>query len=45
MIMGLETPDKGKIITGETVVFGHYTQDGIIDKGDLKVIEVVQEIG
>ena len=45
MIMGLEAPDKGKIITGETVVFGHYTQDGIIDKGELKVIEVVQEIG
>ena len=26
-------------------MFGHYTQDGIIDKGELKVIEVVQEIG
>ncbi len=45
LIMGLETPDKGKIITGDTVIFGHYTQDGIIDKNDLKVIEVVQEIG
>ena len=45
LIMELETPDTGKIITGETVVFGHYTQDGMIDKNDLKVIEVVQEIG
>lgn len=45
LIMGLENPDKGKIITGDTVIFGHYTQDGIIDKNDLKVIEVVQEIG
>ena len=45
LIMGLETPDKGKIVTGDTVIFGHYTQDGIIDKNELKVIEVVQEIG
>lgn len=45
LIMGIEAPDKGKIITGETVIFGHYTQDGMIDKNDLKVIEVVQEIG
>ena len=27
------------------MVFGHYTQDGIVNKDDLKVIEVVQEIG
>lgn len=45
LIMELETPDKGKIVTGDTVIFGHYTQDGIIDKNELKVIEVVQEIG
>ena len=45
LIMEIDTPDTGKIITGETVIFGHYTQDGMIDKNDLKVIEVVQEIG
>ena len=43
--MGELAPDKGKIITGDTVLFGHYTQEGIISKDDLKVIEVVQEIG
>jgi ATP-binding cassette subfamily F protein uup len=43
--MESDVPDMGKIITGETVIFGHYTQDGMIDKNDLKVIEVVQEIG
>ena len=37
-------PDKGKTVTGDTVVFGHYTQDGIVNKDDL-VIEVVQETG
>ena len=45
LIMGELAPDKGKIITGDTVLFGHYTQEGIISKDDLKVIEVVQEIG
>jgi len=45
LIMQSDIPDMGKIITGETVIFGHYTQDGMIDKNDLKVIEVVQEIG
>lgn len=45
MIMGLEEPSGGKIITGDTVLFGHYTQGGIVDKDHLKVIEVVREIG
>ena len=45
LIMQSDIPDMGKINTGETVIFGHYTQDGMIDKNDLKVIEVVQEIG
>ncbi|HCP41736.1 MAG TPA: ABC transporter [Cryomorphaceae bacterium] len=45
IIMGELAPDKGKIVTGDTVVFGHYTQDGIVNKDNLKVIEVVQEIG
>lgn len=45
LILGLEDPDRGKIITGETVIFGHYSQGGIVDKDHLKVIEVIQEIG
>ena len=45
MILGEEEPSKGKIITGDTVIFGHYSQGGIADKDHLKVIEVVQEIG
>ena len=27
MILGLEPTDKGKIVTGETVVFGYYNQE------------------
>lgn len=45
IILGQEEPDKGKIVTGDTVIYGHYSQDGILDKDHMKVIEVVQEIG
>lgn len=38
-------PDSGKIIIGETVKFGYYTQDGIIIKPQQKVIDVVREFG
>jgi len=38
-------PDSGKIIIGETVKFGYYTQDGIVIKPQQKVIDVVREFG
>ncbi len=38
-------PDSGKIILGETVKFGYYTQAGITPKPDQKVIDVVREFG
>jgi ATP-binding cassette subfamily F protein uup len=38
-------PDAGKIIIGETVKFGYYTQDGIQIKPGQKVIEVIKEFG
>jgi len=38
-------PDSGKIILGETVKFGYYTQKGIVVKPDQKVIDVVREFG
>lgn len=44
MIMGLETPDAGKIQTGETIVFGYYSQEGLQLNGDKRVIEVVKDI-
>ena len=39
------TPDGGKIIRGETLKFGYYTQEGIVVKAGQKVIEVIQEFG
>lgn len=44
MITGTEEIDGGKIITGETVRFGFYRQDGMVLNEDKRVIEVVKEI-
>lgn len=44
LIMGLETPDSGKINIGETIVFGHYSQQGLEIKEDLRVIEYVKTL-
>ncbi|MCK7589914.1 ABC-F family ATP-binding cassette domain-containing protein [Subsaxibacter sp. CAU 1640] len=39
------TPDSGKIVIGDTVKFGYYTQSGIEVKPGQKVIEVIKEFG
>jgi ATP-binding cassette subfamily F protein uup len=38
-------PDSGKIVIGDTVKFGYYTQSGIRVKPEQKVIEVIREFG
>lgn len=45
MITGTVTPDAGKVVIGETVKFGYYTQKGINIKEGQKVIDVVREFG
>ena len=45
LINGSLEQDSGKIIIGETVKFGYYTQDGIKIKRGQKVIEVIREFG
>ncbi len=40
-----EPVDGGKVVVGETVKFGYYTQKGIIVKEGQKVIEVIKEFG
>lgn len=44
LITGKDTPDAGKVVVGETVVFGYYTQSGINFKDEQRVIEAVREI-
>ena len=38
-------PDSGKVIKGDTVKFGYYTQNGITIKSEQKVIDVIREFG
>ncbi|WP_400077962.1 ABC-F family ATP-binding cassette domain-containing protein [Winogradskyella sp. R77965] len=38
-------PDGGKVVTGETVKIGYYTQGGIKAKPNQKVIDVIKEFG
>ena len=44
LLQGKEQADSGKINIGETVVFGHYAQEGLTLKEDMRVIEYVKSI-
>ncbi len=44
LLTNQEEVDKGKIVVGDTVVFGYYSQDLIKVSDDMKVIDVVREI-
>ena len=44
MLTGKLAPDSGEINTGETTVFGYYTQDELTFKEDQRVIDIVKEI-
>jgi len=44
MMTGKLTPDKGKVVVGDTVRFGYYTQSGLNFKAGQKVIDSVREI-
>jgi ATP-binding cassette subfamily F protein uup len=44
LLLGKLPPDSGKIVHGETIRFGHYDQEGLINADHKRVIEVVSEI-
>ncbi len=44
ILVGTESVDAGKVIRGDTVVVGYYTQKGINLKDDQRVIDVVRDI-
>ncbi len=43
LLTGDEQPDSGKINTGDTIVFGYYSQSGLDIKEDKRVIEIVKD--
>jgi ATP-binding cassette subfamily F protein uup len=44
MLQGIEPADSGKINIGDTIVFGNYSQTGLVIKEDVRVIEYVKNI-
>lgn len=44
MVLGLLPQDSGSIEVGETVRFGHYSQEGISFREDQRVIDAVRDI-
>lgn len=44
MLLGKEPVDSGKINVGDTVVFGDFSQEGLVFKEDQRVIEYVKNI-
>jgi ATP-binding cassette subfamily F protein uup len=45
MLTGEERPDTGRVVAGETVVFGYYTQEGInLGGSDKRVIDFIKDI-
>ncbi len=45
ILTGKDQPDAGKVVVGETIKFGYYTQKGIKIKEGQKVIDVIREFG
>ncbi len=45
MLTGQIQPDTGKVVIGDTIHFGYYTQKGMNIKPGQKVIDVVREFG
>ncbi len=44
LLSGLEPPDKGSVIHGETTRIAYYTQEGLKAKDHLSVIDIVKEV-
>ena len=44
IIQGKEAVDTGKVALGDTIVFGYYSQGGMIINNDKRIIEIVQDI-
>jgi ATP-binding cassette subfamily F protein uup len=44
ILQGIEQPDSGKVNIGETIIFGNYSQQGLLIKEDVRVIEYVKNI-
>jgi len=39
-----ECPDKGRVVVGQTIQFGYYTQSGLKEKDDKRVLDIVKDV-
>jgi ABC transport system ATP-binding/permease protein len=44
IIQGKEAVDSGKVALGDTIVFGYYSQSGMLINNDKRIIEIVRDI-
>lgn len=44
IIQGKEPVDTGKVSLGDTIVFGYYSQGGMIINNDKRIIEIIKDI-
>ncbi len=44
IIQGKEAVDSGRVALGDTIVFGYYSQSGMIINTDKRIIEIIQDI-
>ncbi len=44
IVTGVEPVDSGQVLSGQTIVYGHYKQEGIKFKESERVIDVIKEV-
>lgn len=44
LLLGMEKPDSGRFVIGETVRFGYFSQEGMPFDEDMKVIDAVRRV-
>ncbi|MCX6269667.1 MAG: ABC-F family ATP-binding cassette domain-containing protein [Bacteroidetes bacterium] len=44
MISGEIRPDKGRVVKGQTIAFGHFSQEGIHPPDEKRIVEIVKEV-
>tara|TARA_R110002096_G_C14657316_1_gene727180 strand:- start:5180 stop:7069 length:1890 start_codon:yes stop_codon:yes gene_type:complete len=44
IVTGVEPVDSGEVLSGQTIVYGHYKQEGIKFKESERVIDVIKEV-
>jgi len=44
LLTGKDRPDSGKVIAGQTLVMGYYSQEGLVPVEDRRIIDIVKDI-